>query len=269
MRDADKTAVMNSHRATCKAIAECATLASATGSRSNLEQLDTRIYDRDMCGRYTREYTWAQVREFSRALELILPEGDPQPAYNIAPAQSGWVLVTSAPGEATAHEMRWGIIPPWAKDAKVGYSTFNARVETASTKPAFRAAWKSRRCLIPASGYYEWTGIGKAKQAHYIHPEANPVLMFAGLWERWTPRDGEPIDSYTIVTMDAVDDMLQLHSRTPVMLSPGLLRDWIEADSGQAATIALTSPLPKLRWHTVDKVVGNVRNQGKELVAGV
>ena len=94
-------------------------------------------YHPSMCGRYTREYTWAQVREFSRALDLILPATDPEPAYNIAPTQPGWVLVSSAPNQATAHEMRWGIIPPWAKDAKIGYSTFNARVETAGTKPAF------------------------------------------------------------------------------------------------------------------------------------
>jgi len=113
-----------------------------------------------MCGRYTREYTWARVREFSRALELILPGDYPAPPYNIAPTQPGWVLVSSSPRQATAYEMRWGIIPPWAKDGKIAYSTFNARVETASRKPAFRAAWKSRRCLIPASGYYEWPNLG-------------------------------------------------------------------------------------------------------------
>ena len=222
-----------------------------------------------MCGRYTREYTWAQVREFSRALELILPDSDPPPAYNIAPTQPGWVLVSSAPGQATAYEMRWGIIPPWGKDAKVGYSTFNARVETASTKPVFRAAWKSRRCLIPASGYYEWPGTGKDKQAHYIHATSGPLLMFAGLWERWTPHDGESVDTYTIVTMDAVDDMLQLHSRTPVMLPPDLHRDWMEADAEQAMAIALASPIPELLWHSVDKAVGNVRNQGKGLIAAL
>jgi len=220
-----------------------------------------------MCGRYTCEYTWAQVREFSRALELILPDGEPAPAYNIAPTQPGWVLVSSTPGQATAYGMRWGIIPPWARDAKVGYSTFNARVETASTKPAFRAAWKARRCLIPASGYYEWPGTGKDKQANYIHPAAGLLLMFAGLWERWTQRDGEPVDTYTIVTTDAFDNMLELHNRTPVMLPPDLHREWMEADVEQATAIVFASPVPELRWHPVDKAVGNVRNQGKELIA--
>lgn len=219
-----------------------------------------------MCGRYSSYYTWREIWEFSGGLQLVLPAEDPQPAYNLAPTQSGWVLVAEGEGRAHATQMRWGLIPAWARDAKIAYSTINARVETANSKPAFRSAWKSRRCLVPASGYYEWPGEGRQKQPYYIHATDAPVLMFGGLWERWSPKGGEPIETYSIVTMDAVGELARLHDRMPLMLPPELHRDWIEGDGEQATAIAQAAPLPSLSWHAVGKAVGNVRNQGPQLI---
>ncbi|MGV8955606.1 MAG: SOS response-associated peptidase, partial [Cypionkella sp.] len=136
-----------------------------------------------MCGRDTQFYTWRQIHEFSGGLTLATPEQDPEPNYNRAPTQSGWVL-TAAENGAVAQEMRWGLLPPWAKGEKLAYSTFNARVETASTKPAFPSAWKKRRGVIPSSGYYEWLKDGATKQPYFIHDANGPVVFFAGLWEQ-------------------------------------------------------------------------------------
>lgn len=219
-----------------------------------------------MCGRYSRDYTWAEVHAFSQGLRLSTPAADPEPAYNVAPTQPGWVLVPAGDGAASAQEMRWGIIPVWAKDAKIAYSTINARVETADTKPAFRAAWKSRRCLIPASGYYEWPGEGAAKQPYYIHSAAGPLLIFAGLWE--PGRDDRPA-TYSIVTRDAEGPVATLHDRMPLMLPVALLRDWIEGGPDDAAAIAHSAPIPDLAWHAVGKAVGNARNQGRQLIEPV
>ena len=222
-----------------------------------------------MCGRFSSYYTWREIWEFSGGLQLTVPAEDPQPAYNMAPTQPAWVLVGGEPGQARAVQMRWGIIPAWARDAKIAYSTINARVETAHSKPAFRAAWKSRRCLVPASGYFEWPGEGKHKQPYYIRPVDSPVLMFAGLWERWTPKDAEPVETYAIVTMDAQGDLARLHDRMPLMLTPEWHREWIECDGEQAAALAQVATMPKLSWHPVGKAVGNVRNQGPQLIEPV
>ena len=219
-----------------------------------------------MCGRYSSYYTWREIWEFSGGLELTLPAEDPQPAYNLAPTQQGWVLVAAGEGRARAVQMRWGLVPAWARDTKIAYSTINARVETASIKPAFRSAWKSRRCLVPASGYYEWPGEGGRKQPYYIHDADAPVVMFAGLWERWSPKDAEALETYSIVTMDAAGEIAKLHDRMPLMLPPDLHRAWIEGDGEQAAAVAQAVPLPNLSWHPVGKAVGNVRNQGAQLI---
>jgi len=188
---------------------------------------------------------------------------DPEPSYNVAPTQLGWVIAPDGAGLLQPAEMRWGIVPLWAKDAKIAYSTINARVETASTKPAFRGAWKSRRCLVPASGYYEWPGEGKAKQPYFIHAAEAPVLLFAGLWE---PGRGDAAPTYSIVTRDADGPVAGLHDRMPLMLPRDLARGWVEGSADDAAAIAYAAPLPDLAWHAVGKAVGNVRNQGRQLI---
>ena len=210
--------------------------------------------------------SWAEVHAFSRGLDLILPDADPTASFNVAPTQSAWTLVADPVG-ARAEPMRWGLVPGWAQDLKLGASMINARLETVAVKPAFRNAWKARRCLVPASGYYEWREEGGAKQPYYIHDADAPLLMFAGLWERWKSPAGEWVHSFAIVTCAALDGMRQLHDRTPLMLPAALLHDWLHGTPEAAAQIALAVEPPDLRWHAVNRAVGNPRSNGPQLVA--
>lgn len=115
-------------------------------------------YRHPMCGRFTQATPWAAVRAFSEPLTLTLPAEPLEPSYNIAPTQQAWVIASDGKGGGKAGQMRWGLVPHWAKDIKCGLATFNARIETAATKPTFRTSFAARHCLVPASGYYEWVG---------------------------------------------------------------------------------------------------------------
>ncbi len=219
-----------------------------------------------MCGRDTFFATWAQVREFSLPLAVTTPEAEPQACYNRAPTQDGWVLRAGDDGVAV-DALRWGLIPFWAKDAKLAYSTINARVESADSKPAFREAWKKRRCLVPSSGYYEWQVLadGKSKQPWFIHADDAPLLMFAGLWERWKGPDGD-VESYSIVTRPAAGAITRVHDRMPLILQPAAYEPWLRGSGDDASAIAASVPTPKLAFHPVGKAVGNVRSQGEQLI---
>src|SRR5262245_3490194 len=152
-----------------------------------------------MCGRFTRDFTWQQVREFSHMLDLVVPAEDPAPAWNIAPTDPHPVIVADH-DHASVREMRWGLLPPWAKDTKLAYSTINARLESVAEKPAFKGAWKSRRALVPASGYYEWPVIDGKKRPHWIHLADAPVMLFGGVWEYRPDGMGGAWLTYRIVT---------------------------------------------------------------------
>ena len=219
-----------------------------------------------MCGRFTRDMSWADVVEFSRGLDLIVPDAQPEPSDNVCPTQDSWVLAPREGGGAFARTMRWGLLPPWAKDAKIGASMINARLETAAEKPAFRKAWAARRCLVPATGYYEWRLEHGIKQPYWIHDLDHKILMFAGLWENWKAPTGDWVQSFAIVTSAAVDPMLQLHDRTPLLLTPAVLRDWLHGDAATAAGIANAAVPPRLTWHPVSRAVSNSRSQGRALI---
>jgi putative SOS response-associated peptidase YedK len=221
-----------------------------------------------MCGRFTRDITWEQVHAFSQGLDLILPPEQPEPSWNVAPTQNSWVLVADPAGGA-ARQMRWGLLPSWAKDSTLGVSLINARLETVASKPAFRSAWKARRCLVPASGYYEWRLEDGIKQPYWIHDASSPVLMFAGLWENWKTPAADWLQSFSIITCAALDRMQELHDRTPLMLSPPVLRDWLHGSVEQATAIANQAPVPPLAWHAVSRAVGNPRSNGPRLVEPV
>jgi len=218
-----------------------------------------------MCGRFTQVASWSQVLAFSQPLNLLLPAEEIEPEYNIAPSQAAWTLV-AYPDGGEARRMRWGLLPHWAKDAKLAWSTFNARVETASVKPAFRAAWKARRCLVPASGYYEWRQEGDIKQPYYIHAAHGPLLMFAGLWE---PARADRPETFSILTRAAEGPVAELHARMPLMLEPTFLHDWLHGSVQQAAAMAVAAATPALKFHLVDRAVGNPRSQGPRLVEPV
>jgi putative SOS response-associated peptidase YedK len=219
-----------------------------------------------MCGRFTRDMSWADVHAFSQGLDLIVPETQPEPTWNACPTQEHWLLAAGEGRGARAEAMRWGLLPPWAKDAKVGASMINARLETVAGKPAFRNAWKSRRCLVPASGYYEWRLEQGIKQPYWIHDLDHRVLMFAGLWENWKSPAGDWVRSFAIVTRAAIDPLAQLHERTPLMLAAPALADWLHGDADVAVAVANAAVPPNLAWHPVNRAVANPRSNGRQLI---
>lgn len=174
-----------------------------------------------MCGRFTQAYTWAEVERF---LSIFGPARNLRPRYNIAPTTPIDVLRLGEAGRELV-SMRWGLIPSWwKKPLNELPSTFNARAETLAEKPMFRSALKSRRCIIPASGFYEWTGKPGAKTPHYFSARDGRPLAFAGLWECWRdPETQEPMESATIVVGPASEWMQPFHDRMPVIL------DWCDA----------------------------------------
>jgi putative SOS response-associated peptidase YedK len=179
-----------------------------------------------MCGRFTQLFTWRELIELYNLTNPALP--NLRASWNVAPTQDIGVIVKEEPG-LIYKTMRWGLIPFWAKDEKIGNSLINARVETFAEKPAFRSAFKERRCLIPASGYYEWKtlpGVTKSKplkQPFYITASDSKPLTFAGLWEKW--KDG--LLSATILTTDANESTRELHIRMPLMLDQNGIESWL------------------------------------------
>jgi putative SOS response-associated peptidase YedK len=192
---------------------------------------------RSMCGRFTQAYTWAEVEAF---LNLLGPPRNLRPRYNIAPTTTIDVL-RSEEGIGQLVPMRWGLVPSWwKKPLKELPATFNARSETIAQKPMFRAAFKSRRCIIPASGFYEWTGRAGGKIPHYFSAVDGRPLAFAGLWESWRDLEAaETILSATIIVGPANNWMSSFHNRMPIVLAPHQFADWL---SGPEPTSLLTPP---------------------------
>ena len=205
-----------------------------------------------MCGRFTlRTPASVLVRQFALGTELQLPL-----RYNIAPTQQVPV-VRAVDGARQLAMMKWGLIPSWADDPKIGYSLINARSETAATKPSFRAAMKSRRCLIPADGFFEWQREGKKKLPIYLRRLDDKPFAFAGLWERWS-RGAEPVESCTILTTSANALVRPFHDRMPVILSPNDYNAWLDPKTTDAATLSyLFEPCPvdELTAYPVNPVV--------------
>jgi putative SOS response-associated peptidase YedK len=182
-----------------------------------------------MCGRYALAVAKEDVEaEFS----MIRIEWFP-PRYNIAPTQP--ILVVRAErGERRPALVRWGLIPSWTKDLSALPLLFNARSETAAEKPAFRGAFRHRRCLIPATGFYEWQkGAGGRKQPFYLQPAKGGVIAFAGLWDEWADDKGNVIDTATILTTAANRELAPIHERMPVVVQPDQYDLWLGLDAGR------------------------------------
>ena len=187
------------------------------------ESLGEFEYDDRMCGRYTLTVdasVLATLFELEPLFEL-------SPRYNIAPSQPVPIVRSNAEEDREWAWARWGLIPAWAKDAKIGHKLINARAETAADKPSFRSAYKNRRCLLPADGFFEWVKSPNGKQPQYIRFADQRAFAFGGLWERWTPPDGDPVESCTILTTRPNEFIASLHDRMPVIIPPDRFRDWI------------------------------------------
>ncbi|MCL7454392.1 MAG: SOS response-associated peptidase [Anaerolineae bacterium] len=187
-----------------------------------------------MCGRFT-----LTTPDQDLAVQFNLPEiPDLKPRYNIAPTQP--VAVVRLPAEGSSRELalvHWGLIPFWADDPKIGARMINARAETAADKPAFRAAFRRRRCLVPADGFYEWQKQNGPKQPYYIHMADGTPFAFAGLWERWQGPDDTVIDSCTLLTTEPNDLIRSLHNRMPVILQPQHYDLWLDPSLEDASVL--------------------------------
>ncbi len=213
-----------------------------------------------MCGRYSVTLPPEAIRHlFGYANRPNL-----RPRYNIAPTQAAPVVRLGAGGDRELAEIRWGLVVPWSKGPGDGPLLINARAETVATSPAFRAAFKSRRCLVPADGFYEWKrpeGPRGPKQAFRIHPVDGSAMAFAGIWEHWTSRDGEVIDSFAILTTDAKGAIREIHDRMPVMLDPADYGPWLDASGGGDVLKRLKFlPVDSLVADPVSSYVNAVRN---------
>jgi putative SOS response-associated peptidase YedK len=219
-----------------------------------------------MCGRFTLGATAATLAaQFDLA---TVPTWTPR--YNIAPTQEVLVVLQSSPQanrEARLH--RWGLIPPWAKDPSIGNRMINARAETVATKPAFRRAFKERRCLLLADGLYEWQRQERRKQPFYIRLRDGRPFAFAGLWEHWEGCEGMAIQSCTILTTTSNEVVGRIHDRMPVILNPTDYDRWLDAGIQEPAVLKpLLRPYPadEMMAYPVSTRVNNPANDSPECV---
>lgn len=190
-----------------------------------------------------------------------------RPRYNIAPTQQ--VVTITNDGTRRAENMRWGLVPFWAKDLKIGSRMINAVGETVATKPAFRAAFKKRRCLILADGFFEWRKDGKDKIPNYIFLKSQKTFAFAGLWETWKSPEGETVKSCTIVTTSPNEFIKPIHNRMPVILSDETEALWLDPlteDASVLMPLLIASPSELMDSHPVSSYVNSTRNEGPECI---
>jgi putative SOS response-associated peptidase YedK len=218
-----------------------------------------------MCGRFSLTYTDQDLLEYfqlARGLDL-------EPRYNIAPSQPV-AAVRVDEGERRLVLLRWGLIPFWANDPKVGYKMINARAETAHKTPAFRAAFRGRRCLIPASGYYEWDKKGGSRQPYHILRADGQPMALAGLWEHWEGEEGKTvIESCTILTTAASEPVARLHDRMPVILEPEDFDRWLDPGEQRVERLReLLQPAAPgvLSMHPISPYVNKASNEGERCI---
>jgi putative SOS response-associated peptidase YedK len=224
-----------------------------------------------MCGRFTNQYSWRELVELYRLAEpYITPVSNLQPRFNFAPLQRGIVIRHDRDGRREPVMMRWGLVPSWAKDDRGGARMINAKAETVAEKPAYRAAFKARPCLVPADGFYEWAKRASgAKQPYFFTTKDRAPFAFAGLWEAWHAKDAVPLETFTILTTAPNALCATIHDRMPVMLSREDCDLWLGSVEQRAALLALTFPAERMTCWPVGTAVGNVKNEGAKLVERV
>jgi len=215
-----------------------------------------------MCGRFSLT---ANEAELNLRFQLEGGTAPYVPRYNGAPTQMMAVITNEMPNKLSS--FRWGLIPPWAKDISIGNKMINARAETITEKPSFRTPLFSRRCLVPADGFYEWQQ-DENKQPFRIFVKNNPVFAMAGLWERWKTPQGEIVNSFTIITTEANSFMQPIHDRMPVILEKENEKTWLLSNNPEEI-LQLLKPYPSsdIDAYPVTKLVNSPKNQGPEVLA--
>lgn len=217
-----------------------------------------------MCGRFGLFATPELLEEF---FELAARPAELPPRYNLTPGQAV-AVVREQNGRRTVDSLLWGLVPYWAKDRTIGRRLVNARLESLPSKPAFRDAWSRRRCLIPASGFYEWSEpIGGRKRPYFVSPRVDPLLALAGLWERWRTPTGETLETCVIVTTTATAELARIHDRMPLLVPPGAHALWLDPRSHLADVATLAAEGPSLAVRAVGFAVNDPRNDDATLIA--
>jgi putative SOS response-associated peptidase YedK len=198
------------------------------------------------------------------------PPRELAPRFNIAPTQTIPIVRAGKEAPRECSLVRWGLVPSWAKDEKMGGRMINARGETVAEKPSFRSAVKSRRCLIPADGFYEWVRTDSGKQPHFIHFADATTFAFAGLWERWHKGEGGPLDTCTIITTTPNDLLSDLHDRMPVILPQNLYDEWLEPvpmTAERLQEVLVPHPAEGMEAYPVSTYVNKPVNDGPQCIA--
>jgi putative SOS response-associated peptidase YedK len=212
-----------------------------------------------MCGRFALKTPPRSIQEHFHLPETV----NLSPRYNIAPSQA-IAVVRHLPEKRFPQQdmLRWGLIPHWAKDIKIGHKMINARAETLAQKPSFRAAFKKRRCLIAADGFYEWKHSGKAKQPIYVQMKNEAVFGIAGLWESWNSPEGNIVESCTIVTTSPNQLISEIHDRMPVILPPEQYETWLQDSPPEHSLQQLLMPYPAdaMEAYQVSSIVNSPKN---------
>jgi putative SOS response-associated peptidase YedK len=229
-----------------------------------------------MCGRFTQKSERKVI-----SLEFYVHDfiSDVLLSFNVAPGQDAGVIVR---GERNRYvRYRWGLVPFWAKDPSIGNRMINARAETITQKPSFRQAFSSRRCLVPADGFYEWRKEGPLKTPFYIHHSSNRPMSFAGLWETWHPkggeetasesREGDALHTFTIITTEASDKLRVLHDRMPVIIPPEKRDLWLEQGEDTAKLEGLLVPFDssEIDFYEVSRMVNSPMNNNPACIEPV
>jgi putative SOS response-associated peptidase YedK len=219
-----------------------------------------------MCSRYSLTSPPEAVRSYFRHRQT---EGFP-PRYNIAPTQPVHIVHIGRAGERQLRLVRWGLLPPWVKDPNTFGLLTNARAETIAEKPSFKGAIRHKRCLVPADGFYEWTGPKGCKRPHLIRPKAGGLMAFAGLHESWGGADGSELETTAIITVAANVCVSAIHDRMPAILAPSQFEAWLNCravDVGAALSMLTPAPEGLLEIREINPAVNNSLNEGPELHA--
>ncbi|MEA1946674.1 MAG: SOS response-associated peptidase [Thermodesulfobacteriota bacterium] len=213
-----------------------------------------------MCGRFSQFSSFQKIQQTFN-IETVLFETIPN--YNVAPTQEILTIIKHD-NENKLEKLHWGLVPFWARDISIGSRMINARAETVAGKPSFRNAFKKRRCLIPADGFYEWKGEKGNKQPYYVFIPSSEPFAFAGLWERWTDKDEESVyNSCTIITTAASESIREIHHRMPVILDPKFHEKWLNAkiqDPKDLEIILRDGLIHDMKYYPVLKLVNSVKN---------
>ncbi len=214
-----------------------------------------------MCGRYSLAKS---IQEIAEHFKTRLIETGPWPRFNVAPTQSLPVVVSGADG-LELRMKRWGLVPHWAKDAGMGGRMINARAETVAEKPTFRDAFRTKRCLVPCDGFYEWVQGENGKAPHYIHFKGGELFAFAGLWSEWNQGES-PLFTYSIITTSANGFLKPLHHRMPVILNPDHYEEWMGGRTSKGELLSLLKPFDEnaLEYFPVSKLVNSPKNDSEE-----